>query len=482
MIYYRFPLVFTIAIALSGVISLNSLASESEAEKIALNQSRAIAQLNPEVQTNTESATELKYSYGDYLQAATKAETQGDYQGAIKYFEQALKLRPQDAQVKIKIRNLNDAWYDSYMQAGYTANRDRNLSSALNNFQAALKLRPDSPYAQRAVNNVNYYLKVAEDINAEQDNNAAPDIETEQLRESQKPKLNQKPEANISKFWSLIGIGVTSVLSLVVLWMLFRRDPKSQYLEMATELVPQTDTNQPIEDYGDLVHQEEITPADLSAIAQLNSAPELTGNVAQTNSQVNGRSPVAKGEINYVAGDTLEESSQNMILEDDHSRVGANSLGKVTIVTSQTTEIDLVFELIKDLQQSDRELRRKAIWELAQTSDSRGIQPLVEIMPLLDSLDKSLILDAITKIAERSFKPLNNALVSSLNDQSSEVRKNAIRDLTILYESVSQITKRLNQMMEDSDQEVQQTAKWALKQFNQVSLPPINHDSRSDHV
>ena len=480
MIYYRFPLVFTIATALSGVISLNSLASDSEAEKIALTQSGAIAQLKPEVQTNTENVTELKYSYEDYLQAATKAETQGDYQGAIKYFEQALKLRPQDAQVEMKIRNLNDSWFDSYMQAGYAADRDRNLSSALSNFQAALKLRPDSPYAQRAINNVNYYLKVAEDINAEQD------VETEQLSESQRLKLkqkpNQEPEAKISQFWSLIGIGVTSVLSLVLLWMLFHRDQKSQDIETATELVPQADTDKPIEDYSNLLPQEEVTSTDLSPIAQLNSAPEFTGNGAQTNSQVNGRSPVTKGGIKYVAGDTLGEPAQNMILEDHHSRVGANPLGKVTIVTSQTTEIDLVFELIKDLQQSDRELRRKAIWELAQTSDSRGIKPLVEIMPLVDSLDKSLILDAITKIADRSFKPLNNALVSSLDDESSEVRKNAIRDLTTLYESVSQITKRLNQMMEDSDQEVQQTAKWALKQFNQVSLPPINHDSPANHV
>jgi hypothetical protein len=149
-------------------------------------------------------------------------------------------------------------------------------------------------------------------------------------------------------------------------------------------------------------------------------------------------------------------------------------LNKVTIVTAKTTEIDVVFELLQDLQQSDRFLRRKAIWKLAHTGDFRAIEPLVAIIPKVDSVDKTLILDAITKIAQRSWQPINKALYISLKDQNAEVKKNAIRDATVLYKSILPLTQCLSQMLGDSDREVQQTAQWALQQFQQqLSLAPV---------
>ncbi len=69
----------------------------------------------------------------------------------------------------------------------------------------------------------------------------------------------------------------------------------------------------------------------------------------------------------------------------------SNSLTKIN---SNFDHIDIVLELIQDLQHSDRNLRRKAIWELAKIGDLRSIQPLVKIIPQADSVDKNLILKA----------------------------------------------------------------------------------------
>ncbi|MGL5077466.1 MAG: HEAT repeat domain-containing protein, partial [Waterburya sp.] len=160
-------------------------------------------------------------------------------------------------------------------------------------------------------------------------------------------------------------------------------------------------------------------------------------------------------------------------------------MNKVTIVTGKTTEIDVVFELIQDLQQSDRLLRRKAIWKLTHTGDFRAIEPLVAIIPEADSVDKSLILDAITRIAQRSWQPISKALFISLADENTEVKKNAIRDATALYKSIFPLTQCLSQMLGDSDREVQQTAKWALQQFQQqISLAPStqNHTTNRANV
>lgn len=56
----------------------------------------------------------------------------------------------------------------------------------------------------------------------------------------------------------------------------------------------------------------------------------------------------------------------------------------------------------------------------------------------------------------------------SLEDENTNVKQNAIRDLTRVYELMSQVTKRLSLVVEDSDERVQETAKWALQKLNQM--------------
>ncbi len=74
---------------------------------------------------------------------------------------------------------------------------------------------------------------------------------------------------------------------------------------------------------------------------------------------------------------------------------------------------------------------------------------------------------------------MNRALALSLQDDNPEVRKNAIRDLTRIYELIAQTTQMLCHAADDPDPEVQETARWAMNQLSRIrtsatleNLPP----------
>ncbi len=140
--------------------------------------------------------------------------------------------------------------------------------------------------------------------------------------------------------------------------------------------------------------------------------------------------------------------------------------------TTRLARVNIVDELIQDLRVSDPVKRRKVIWELGQRGDTRAVQPLVDLLVDSDSKQRSLILSALSEIGTRTLKPMTRALAISLQDENSEVRKNAIRDLTRVYDMVSQISHLLHKATEDSDQDVQETAKWALGQLNRIRSTP----------
>ncbi|WP_414620534.1 peptidoglycan-binding protein [Calothrix sp. CCY 0018] len=140
--------------------------------------------------------------------------------------------------------------------------------------------------------------------------------------------------------------------------------------------------------------------------------------------------------------------------------------------TSRLAKVNVVDELIEDLESSNPTLRRKAIWELGQKGDSRAIQPLVEQMVDADSQQRSLILAALSEIGTRTLKPMNRALAVSMQDESPDVRKNAIRDLTRVYDVMAQISQMLSMAAEDEDPEVQETARYAISQMNRIRILP----------
>ncbi len=148
--------------------------------------------------------------------------------------------------------------------------------------------------------------------------------------------------------------------------------------------------------------------------------------------------------------------------------------------TSRLAKVNIVEELMKDLRSADPTKRRKAIWDLGQQGDSRAIQPLIEVMIDADSQQRSLILAALAEIGTRTLKPMNRALAISLQDESPEVRQNAIRDLTRVYDMMAQISQMLYLATEDSNAEVQATARYALSQMNRIRTLSPNQESQQE--
>ncbi len=138
--------------------------------------------------------------------------------------------------------------------------------------------------------------------------------------------------------------------------------------------------------------------------------------------------------------------------------------------------MSIVEALILDLQHPDPERRRKAIWELGQRGDSRAITPLVDLLTDASSQERSTILAVLSEISARNLRPMKQALMVSLQDDSAEVRKNAIRDLTRIYDSIAQLSQVLRYGTDDADPEVRETAKWAMSQLQRIRTLPLNSD------
>lgn len=131
-------------------------------------------------------------------------------------------------------------------------------------------------------------------------------------------------------------------------------------------------------------------------------------------------------------------------------------------------KLDPQEQWINDLKQTNPNIRNNAIWELAQAGDSRAIQALLELLINSDSNQRSLVLAALSEIGTRTLKPLNRALSLSLQDENAEVRKNAIRDLTRIYDLATQMSQILQRAIDDPDPEVREMAKWATDRLSRL--------------
>lgn len=175
--------------------------------------------------------------------------------------------------------------------------------------------------------------------------------------------------------------------------------------------------------------------------------------------------------------DTQSNTSQS--IAPDQANLPASPNLPVS-TTTRLAKVDIVVGLIHDLHHVDSNQRRKAIWELGQRGDSRAIQPLVELLIDSDSNQRGLILAAVTEISIRALKPINRALLLSVQDGSPDVRKNAIRDATRIFELVTQTNQLLQYAAtSDADADVQLTAEWALGQLNRVR-PALTADGASN--
>ncbi|MBD1845267.1 HEAT repeat domain-containing protein [Cyanobacteria bacterium FACHB-63] len=206
------------------------------------------------------------------------------------------------------------------------------------------------------------------------------------------------------------------------------------------------------------------------SIAQESSAIESLERSQSVLSSSNGTSYLnPKPELNSQT-ETAQAEARGMLQVVESPKTASSPAIEET---TRLAKINIVDELIQDLRSPDPAKRRKVIWELGQRGDTRAVQPLVDLLVESDSKQRSLVLSALSEIGTRTLKPMTRALAVSLQDENAEVRKNAIRDLTRVFDMVSQMSHLLHQAAEDSDQEVQDTAKWALGQLNRIrSTPP----------
>lgn len=418
---YKYFSVLLIPLAMG--INLSHTTSASS-EEVLSNQDFSQGRINLTASVATPTIAQIdksdraENSYLSLMNAGYNANEKQDYLTALDYFQQALKLQPEDSKAQTAIKTISSYGFDLYMQAGYGADRLRDYSTALQNFQKALQIRPDSFYAKQAVNNVTNYL-------------AQQPIEgTEELENSEN---DANDGFNLS--FMFVVIGIASVLSAVLLFYLFKKTGSSLQAELDK---PQDDE----------APSESVLPEEVS---------ERLEPLMEASPTANNPEP-AKTADRAIAEEA--QPTDSATTSDDKTSVvsSGNSLAK----------LDIVPELIQDLNNSDRSIRSKTIWELAQRGDSRAMKPLVELMVEVDSQERGLILEAMTQIAGRTLKPMNKAIMMSLEDDNSNVKQNAIRDLTRVYELMSQVTKRLSLVVEDSDERVQETAKWALQKLNQM--------------
>ncbi|WP_446717991.1 HEAT repeat domain-containing protein [Crocosphaera sp. Alani8] len=310
--------------------------------------------------------------------------------------------------------------YDLAMQAGYEATEQKDYEVAQKEFKKALQARPNDIYARQALQNVEFYI-------ARQSN----------------------PFRKLTSNNTILWVGLIIIIAAIgiLAWRFLSRGSAYSREELEEELL------QP----------QKFDHLESNLKNSQNLDPVTTKNHDENNeNQKQHQNSLFSTDKKPVELDT---SSEVMIETPDSEKVLA--IQKTTRIPSG----DQVENLIKQLQENEPKKRRQAIWKLAQTADSRAMKPLVDLMIDTDSQERSLILEALSQISTRTLKPMNHALTLSLQDKNPQVRKNAIRDLTRIHELMSQIYQLLCHAIDDSDQEVQETAKWAINQLN-TQIPP----------
>ena len=314
------------------------------------------------------------------------------------------------------------------------------LSSLVNN--VAVEATSINSVDQQTVIAVNS-IQVAEDsIPIEIDSSRKSDRQVQQNDNSNNPTASEP--LVIDKRLGLFGIAVVSLISTILLKFLFI--PPASKISSASTV--KSKGSKAIQNNGD---------RDLNTLDSLDDLGDIL-------------EPTASSPKPVISSNRQRHGVEKTVVE------SCEIISQPAVLSSSTTKIDVVVELIKYLQQPDDDLRRETIEELAQIGDSRAIEPLTEILPLVNSTDRSLALKAIAQITKRSFQPVEDLLLSSLDDDNPEIKQNAIRDLATVYAFVAPITKQVARMQVDEDIPVRQTAKIAIEQLNLCYFPCLFND------
>jgi hypothetical protein len=212
-----------------------------------------------------------------------------------------------------------------------------------------------------------------------------------------------------------------------------------------------------------------------AAASQTTSTPEVQNSESLKSKKVKPKPEAKQPEAKKTEAIPPETDSLESAKSEAQSETAAIAHGP----TTRMPKVSVMDVLVHDLRSSDPAKRQKAIWELGRRGDSRAVQPLVDLLVDSDSRQRSLVLSALSEISTRTLKPMSRALAISMQDENADVRKNAIRDLTRIYDTLTNISQLLHSACEDPDPEVQETAKWAIGQINRIKSPMIQGAGRS---
>jgi len=312
-------------------------------------------------------------------------------------------------------------------------------------FQESIDLNPDGVVGLTTWTR----LQAAAAEVPESDPNDSEEAENAEGDENTEP--NQSNNQRKPLLWILAGLSVTVIIFGGFVFFLLKiiDNPKKRQASAKNEESPPPSPS-----------EESETPRVTASSNGLDSSPPESIHPPSPPSEpyTNGYNPSALS----LTDSHLAASPSSAELSPSHS---------LTKPKSRLARKNGVNQLIKDLQDSDSAKRRKAIWELAQRGDSRAVQPLVNLMLESDSQQRSLIVEALSQIGMKTLKPMNRALALSLQDGNPQVRKNAIRDVTLMYELVAQISQLLSYALDDPEADVQETARWALSQLERIRTP-----------
>lgn len=180
---------------------------------------------------------------------------------------------------------------------------------------------------------------------------------------------------------------------------------------------------------------------------------------------VNLRAMCAKAIANYKDTSAVTPLLYCLNNKDEHYRVRlacADALGKIGDKYAVAPLIDVV----KDENEKSVYLRESAASALGLLGDMRAIDPLVSILETKQGLMnkftflKERVIEALTKLRLDGNDRVFHALKSSLDDESSQVRINAIEAL--MESSHPKAAEAIRVCLDDKDEEVRKNALIAL--------------------
>lgn len=314
-------------------------------------------------------------------------------------------------------------------------------------FQESIDLNPDGVVGLTTWTR----LQAAAAEVPESETNSPEEAENAQEEDNENTEPNQSNNQRQPLLWILAGLSGTVIIFGGLIFFLLKviDNPKKRQASAKDEESPPSSPS-----------EEPETPRVTASSNGLDSSPPES---------IDPPSPPSEPHTNGY-------NSSALSLTDSHLAASPSSpepspSHSLTKPKSRLAQKNGVNQLIKNLQDSDSAKRRKAIWELAQRGDSRAVQPLVNLMLESDSQQRSLIVEALSQIGMKTLKPMNRALALSLQDGNPQVRKNAIRDVTLMYELVAQISQLLSYALDDPEADVQETARWALSQLERIRTP-----------